>query len=127
MVRPNLARLGDVDEWWQVAHAEVALPPLCAVGTIGVVKVVLTPPVTDSAQRAFLSTAAELLPPEPWDDTTYGVWIGLIKAATGVKGKALFMPLRLALTGRDHGPELKSLLPLIGRERAVARLAGQTA
>jgi glutamyl-tRNA synthetase len=47
-----------------------------------------------------------------------------VKAETGRKGKALFMPLRLALTGLDHGPELASLLPLIGRERALERLAG---
>jgi glutamyl-tRNA synthetase len=50
-----------------------------------------------------------------------------VKAATGAKGKALFMPLRRALTGRDHGPELAALLPLIGRERARARLSGQPA
>ena len=50
-----------------------------------------------------------------------------MKAATGAKGKALFMPLRLALTGLDHGPELAALLPLIGRERALARLSGETA
>jgi glutamyl-tRNA synthetase len=50
-----------------------------------------------------------------------------VKAATGAKGRQLFHPLRLALTGRDQGPELKSLLPLIGRTRAVARLAGETA
>jgi glutamyl-tRNA synthetase len=50
-----------------------------------------------------------------------------VKAATGARGKSLFMPLRLALTGREHGPELALLLPLIGRERAARRLAGETA
>jgi glutamyl-tRNA synthetase len=50
-----------------------------------------------------------------------------VKQVTGVKGKALFRPLRLALTGREHGPELKLLLPLIGRARATARLEGNTA
>jgi glutamyl-tRNA synthetase len=50
-----------------------------------------------------------------------------VAAATGCKGKALYHPLRLALTGRDHGPEMRNLLPLIGRERALARLGGQTA
>ena len=50
-----------------------------------------------------------------------------MKQATGIKGKALFQPLRLALTGREHGPELKLLLPLIGRARALARLEGKTA
>jgi glutamyl-tRNA synthetase len=46
---------------------------------------------------------------------------------TGIKGKALFQPLRLALTAREHGPGLKLLLPLVGRERALARLEGKTA
>jgi glutamyl-tRNA synthetase len=50
-----------------------------------------------------------------------------VKEATGAKGKALFGPLRLALTGVEHGPELKALLPLIGRRRVLARLEGRTA
>ena len=54
---------------------------------------------------------------------TWKTWTDAVKAATGAKGKGLFMPLRLALTGVDHGPELGSLLPLIGYERARARLA----
>ena len=54
-------------------------------------------------------------------------WIEAVKAGTGRKGKALFQPLRLALTGREHGPELRHLLPLLGRERALARLRGETA
>ena len=54
-------------------------------------------------------------------------WAADVKQATGIKGKALFQPLRLALTAREHGPELKLLLPLVGRERALARLEGQTA
>jgi glutamyl-tRNA synthetase len=51
---------------------------------------------------------------------------GAVKVATGAKGRALFHPLRLALTGEDSGPELKALLPLIGRERAIDRLLGKT-
>jgi glutamyl-tRNA synthetase len=54
--------------------------------------------------------------------TTWKAWTDAVKSATGRKGKALFMPLRLALTGLDHGPELAQLLPLIGRERALERL-----
>ena len=50
-------------------------------------------------------------------------WSTALKSASGRKGKALFMPLRLALTGEDHGPELRDLLPLMGRDRAAARLA----
>ena len=75
--------------------------------------------------EAFAAKAAEALPPAPWDASTWKTWTDAIKAATGAKGKALFMPLRLALTGVDHGPELAALLPLIGPERARARLAGK--
>ena len=70
---------------------------------------------------------AALLPPAPWDEATWQLWTGAVKDATGRKGRALFHPLRLALTGRENGPELKLLLPLIGHERAAARLAGRTA
>ena len=75
----------------------------------------------------YLGKAAELLPPEPWDETTWGGWTARLKEVTGRKGKQLFLPLRQALTGLDHGPELKALLPLIGRERAEKRLRGETA
>lgn len=105
-VRPNLARLSDAQEWWSVTQAAV------------------TPLVDDAA---FLATAAAMLPAGPWDETTWGVWTKAVAAATGAKGKALFLPLRRALTAHDHGPELKTLLPLIGRERALARLSGCTA
>jgi glutamyl-tRNA synthetase len=62
------------------------------------------------------------LPPAPWDSSTWSAWTSAIKQATGAKGKALFMPLRLALTGLEHGPELANLLPLIGREKVLERL-----
>ena len=58
----------------------------------------------------------------PGTHGTWKTWTEAVKAATGAKGKALFMPLRLALTGREHGPELAALLPLIGPEKARARL-----
>ncbi len=73
--------------------------------------------------RDFIGTAASLLPPEPWDRTTWKSWTEAVKAATGRNGKALFMPLRWRLTGLDHGPELASLLPLIGRQKALERLS----
>jgi glutamyl-tRNA synthetase len=79
------------------------------------------------ADAALCEQAAGLLPPEPWDESTWERWAADVKQATGIKGKALFQPLRLALTAREHGPELKLLLPLIGRERAFARLEGKTA
>ncbi len=101
-VRGNLARLAEASDWWRVVSGDVAPAP---------------PEDPD-----FFAAAATLLPPEPWSQATWGEWTEALKAKTGRKGKALFMPLRLALTGLDHGPELKALLPLIGRERALRRL-----
>jgi glutamyl-tRNA synthetase len=103
-VRGNIGVLGEVRDWWAVVGGDI------------------TPLIEDGA---VLSAAAELLPAEPWDGGTWGIWTAAIKERTGAKGRALFHPLRLALTGREAGPELKALLPLIGRARAAARLAGR--
>jgi glutamyl-tRNA synthetase len=105
-VRPNLNRLSDARDWWAVTHAPV------------------TPTIDDPD---FMADALALLPEEPWDLSTWAAWTNAVKAKTGRKGKDLFLPLRRALTGRDHGPELKNLLPLLGRARALRRLAGETA
>jgi len=104
-VKPNLLKFGDATEWAHVVQGPLA-------------------PVIEDA--SFAAKAADLLPPEPWNDTIWSVWTKAVSEATGRKGKALFMPLRLALTGLAHGPELKNLLPLIGRSRADARLRGLT-
>ena len=100
-VRPNLEILSDIKDWWQVAKGPV------------------TPVIEDPD---FTTLAAELLPEGPWDNTTWDQWVNAIKAKTDRKGKALFMPLRLSITGQQHGPELKELLPLIGRQRVLERL-----
>jgi glutamyl-tRNA synthetase len=105
-VRGNLAVLAEAKIWWDVVSGKFQ-------------------PVIEDA--TLCRQAAALLPPEPWDETTWSAWADAVKQATGAKGKALFQPLRLALTGREHGPELKQLLPLIGRPRAIARLEGKTA
>ena len=76
---------------------------------------------------AFTTAAAGELPPEPWNEQTYGEWIERVKAKTGRKGKDLFHPIRMALTAQQNGPELKILLPLIGREKALLRLRGTEA
>lgn len=102
-VRPNLTRLADIMDWWTVAHGPVA------------------PAIDDPA---FIAQAANLLPAAPWTETTWKEWTDAVKVATGRKGKDLFMPLRRALTGMDHGPELAALLPLIGPEKVMARLQG---
>lgn len=104
-IRGNLGKMADAAGWAAVITGPVA-------------------PVVED--QAFLDAAAALLPPTV-DGETWGVWINAVKAETGAKGKALFMPLRRALTGQDHGPDVGPLLALIGREKALKRLAGQTA
>ncbi|MBN2753129.1 MAG: glutamate--tRNA ligase, partial [Rhodospirillaceae bacterium] len=105
-VRSNLTRFADALTWWKVIHDP------------------LMPLIED---EEVCAAAAACLPPEPWGDATWSEVSAAVKAATGRKGRALFHPLRLALTGRENGPELKALLPMIGRARAFARLSGQAA
>ena len=102
-VRGNLRVLADIAQW----HKVVAEP--------------LQPVIEDAA---FCLASAGVLPPEPWTAGTWGAWTGAVKTATGRKGRELFHPLRLALTGQEQGPEMTTLLPLIGRARAAKRLAG---
>lgn len=77
-------------------------------------------PVIEDA--VFIAEAATLLP-ETWDEHTWKTWTDAVKEATGRKGKNLFMPLRLAITGQPRGPEMATLLPLIDRSRVLQRLA----
>ncbi len=102
-VRGNLDLLNEARGWWEVVA-----------GTI-------VPPVIEG-EAEFLHAALAALPPEPWDGEVWTAWTEALKLRTGRRGKALFLPLRLALTGEDHGPDMKSLLPLIGRSRTAARL-----
>jgi glutamyl-tRNA synthetase len=84
----------------------------------------VTPIIED---EGYAKTAADLLPHGDFDGETWGQWTAAIKAATGRKGKDLFRPLRLALTGEERGPEMAVLLQLIGPEKARARLLGEIA
>ena len=107
-IRPNLANVGEAADWWRVVTGPFA------------------PPELPDEDRAFVAEAARMLAwtIDPWRDLT-----GRLKAQTGRKGRALFQPLRRALTGRDHGPDMAELLPLIGETEARARLerAGRNA
>lgn len=105
-VRGNLTKLDDANDWWQVVRGAMT-------------------PVVENAD--FLRAAADLLPDGEITPESWKTWTTAVKETTGAKGKALFMPLRLALTGRPHGPEMNNLLPLIGRENILARLTGRTA
>ena len=104
-VRPNLGKFADVRDFARLVNGPV------------------TPIIADPA---FAAAALEVLPAEI-DADSWSVWTGAVKEATGAKGKALFMPLRQAVTGMEHGPDMASLLPLIDRERIVRRLRGETA
>jgi glutamyl-tRNA synthetase len=100
-VRGNLDKLEDVRTWHAVCFET------------------LDTPVDDAA---FIESARKLLPDDPWDDTTWKTWTQAVAQETDRKGKNLFLPLRRTLTGHDHGPELKVLLPIIGRPRVLERL-----
>jgi glutamyl-tRNA synthetase len=102
-VRGNLDLLSEARGWWDVVAGTIVPPPM-------------------EGEGAFLRQAVATLPSEPWNGEVWRVWTDALKQATGRKGRALFMPLRLALTGEDHGPELRELLPLIGRVLAEQRL-----
>lgn len=78
-------------------------------------------PVLSAEDLTYVSQAFDILPDGPWDGDTWKQWTGELKTKTGRKGRGLFAPLRLVLTGLDHGPDLAQLLPVIGRERALAR------
>ena len=102
-VRGNLDLLSEARHWWDVVAGD------------------LIPPVMEG-EEAFFRQALGVLPEEPWGPGTWAAWIAEVKLVTGRKGRAMFQPLRLALTGEDHGPELAVLLPLMGRLRVASRL-----
>ena len=104
-VRANIESLGDVGTWQAIANGDID-------------------PVIDGEDAAFLADAVDALPAAPWDENTWSALTKAVKDTSGRKGKGLFMPLRKALTGLEHGPELKVFLPLIGPERAAVRLKG---
>ena len=104
-IRPNLETVGGAADWWRVVAGPVDAP-------------------ADPEDRAFLDTAADLAVTLDWCADPWHALTGALKEATGRKGRALFHPLRRALTGRDSGPDMAALLPLIGRDRAVERLRG---
>ena len=100
-LRPNLAHIGEAAEWWQVVTGPI------------------TPPEFGAEDQAFLAVAAAALEQAGCDWTAL---TAALKETTGRKGKPLFLPLRQALTGHDHGPEMAALLPLIGCDAALERL-----
>ncbi|RMF16729.1 MAG: glutamate--tRNA ligase, partial [Alphaproteobacteria bacterium] len=106
-VRGNIGHLAEVQDWRRIVEGPIE-------------------PVIEAEDRDFLARAAELLPPV-LDKEGWRAWTAALKKQTGRKGRALFRPLRLALTGREAGPEMAALLLLIGRGKAQARLKGEKA
>ncbi len=104
-VRPNLATVSEAAAWLHVVEREIDLP------------------VIDPADRDYLAAAADAARSIGWDEDPWHALTGSLKDQTGRKGRALFLPLRVALTGQEHGPDMRALLPLIGQARAVERLA----
>lgn len=103
-IRPNLTVLADAGDWWRVVTGPVEAP------------------APSEGDRDFLAQAATVAATIDWAADPWRALTGALKDATGRTGKALFLPLRRALTGHDHGPDMVALLPLIGRDRTIARL-----
>ncbi|MEM7665287.1 MAG: glutamate--tRNA ligase [Pseudomonadota bacterium] len=101
-VQPNIATVGEVGEWWRLVTGPIEQPEF------------------SEEDRAYLGEAAQAL---TWSDDPWGALTSTLKESTGRKGRALFLPLRQALTGMNHGPDMGELLPLIGEDAARARLA----
>jgi len=103
LIRGNLNALSDSLEWQTICFGEIT-------------------PIIDDA--AYIQQALTVLPKDPWSKETWKLWTTALKDATGRSGKALFMPLRQALTGHDHGPEMQELLPILGYDKVKQRLNG---
>jgi glutamyl-tRNA synthetase len=104
-IRPNLETVAQAADWWRIVTGPIEAPEL------------------EEEDRAFLATAREILLEAPFDTAIWRTLTNMLKDRTGRKGKFLFLPLRRALTGLDHGPDMGQLLPLIGRDEAVKRLS----
>ncbi len=104
-VSPNIDQIADIAEWERICSSDERFS-------------------LNEQDRLFCRQAAALLPSGDFDETTFAVWTAVVKAETGRKGRDLFHPIRLALTGREQGPELKMLLPVLGRQKTIMRLQG---
>jgi glutamyl-tRNA synthetase len=108
-VRPNIATVAEAADWLPVVNGDIA------------------PPAFEPDDKAYLALAATAAADMAWAEDAWQTLTAALKASTGRKGRTLFLPLRQALTARDHGPDMAALLPLIGRDRTVARLEAAAA
>jgi glutamyl-tRNA synthetase len=102
-VRPNLKTVAEAGDWWDILHGHVEAKAA-------------------EEDRALIEAAAEAAGAIDWSEAPWPQLVAALKERTGLAGKALFRPLRLALTGRESGPEMAAMLPLIGRDEAITRL-----
>jgi glutamyl-tRNA synthetase len=106
-VRGNLKSIQEINEWASIIHNRPILVNVLSAG-----------------EKEFVSGTADLLPTGEWNESSWDIFIQNVKDKTDRKGKELFMPLRKALTGREHGPDMKTVFALLGRGRARERLLG---
>jgi glutamyl-tRNA synthetase len=102
-IRPNLRTVAEASAWWEILHGHVEA-------------------TAAEEDRPLIEAAAAAVAEIDWAESPWQQLVALLKERTGRSGKALFLPLRRALTGRDSGPEMAALLPLIGREEAFSRM-----
>ncbi|MGQ0588412.1 MAG: glutamate--tRNA ligase [Sphingosinicella sp.] len=103
-LRPNLKTVAEAGDWWEILHGHVER-------------------AAPAEDRDFLAAAADAAEAIDWAEAPWAALTARLKESTGRSGKTLFRPLRLALTGRESGPEMAVLLPLIGRDEAIVRLS----
>ena len=104
IVKNNLNYLSEYSKWDEIINKDIEV---------------------ENLDYEFLKTASDVLPDEPWDNSTWNLWIDKIKVSTDRRGRDLFLPLRKAITGLDDGPELKELILLIGYDKIKKRLLGK--
>ncbi|MBM1311229.1 glutamate--tRNA ligase [Sulfitobacter mediterraneus] len=92
--RENISTLKDLSGWWAMFRDGAD-------------------PVIEEGDEDFIKEAMAMLPDMPFDESTWSSWTAAVKEATGRKGRGLFRPLRLALTGQEHGPEMAAVMPLL--------------
>lgn len=106
-IKSNINTIDEAYTWWKICYEPIA-------------------PEVNENDKNFLLQISDILPTENWDLSTWDNWIAKVKTITDRSGKSLFMPIRIALTGRDSGPELKNLLVFIGQQEVTKRLRGNS-
>lgn len=104
LIRGNIALLKNVKDWWDICF--------------GIIDSIIE-------NQDFLDSALEVLPTDQFNEKTWSIWTKKLSEETGKKGKELYMPLRLCLTGQNKGPEMADLILMMGRDKVIKRLSNQ--